>query len=311
MLFDTVTKVVGYADSKEEFSNYVQALHDDLAFYHKLFDIYNDYEGINNIKTINDYAGIRPVVVDDKIIDLLKLGQQAYALSDGQVNIAMGAVLKIWHEHREQATRDPASASIPSLDALMEAAKHIDIENMIIDEQNRTVFLQDPAMSLDVGGIAKGYATECVVKHAVECGFTDGIASVGGNIRAFGLKEKPDTPWSIGIQSPISSQPDLFTVRITDASVVSSGGYSRYYTVKGKRYHHIIDPHTLMPADYFDLVTVICDDSGMADILSTAVFTMPFQDGLALIESLDDTEALWVFKDGNMEYSSGFEALLL
>ena len=84
---------------------------------------------------------------------------------------------------------------------------------------------------------------------------------------------------------------------------MSSGDYERYYTVEGKEYHHIIDPDTLMPANYFSAVSIICQDSGMADTLSTAIYNMPYYQGIALIESLEDTEALWVFHDGSMKFS--------
>ncbi len=98
----------------------------------------------------------------------------------------------------------------------------------------------------------------------------------------------------------------LFTVELTDCALVTSGDYQRYYTVDGKRYHHIIDPSTLMPATYFDSVTVRCPDSGMADGLSTALFNMPLEEGMALVESLDGVEAAWMLTDGTTQTSSGF-----
>ncbi|HZK02609.1 MAG TPA: FAD:protein FMN transferase, partial [Anaerovoracaceae bacterium] len=309
-LFDTATRIIGYADSKELFSEYVQGIYDELEIYHQFYDIYNDYEGINNIKTINDNAGIQPVKVDQKIIDLLKFGKEVHKMSHGGVNIAMGSVLKIWHEYRERATDDPLKAQLPPMDILEKASEHIDIEDMIIDEVNGTVYLADSEMSLDVGGIAKGYATEQVSRYIVEKGFTDGIISVGGNVRTFGHKGREDHPWSIGIQNPESGESDIYTVQITDKSLVTSGDYIRYYTVDGKRYHHIIDPETLLPSDYFTAVTIICEDSGMADALSTMIFNMPFDQGLDCIEKLQDTEAVWIYKDGQKKYSSGFKALL-
>ena len=93
-------------------------------------------------------------------------------------------------------------------------------------------------------------------------------------------------------------------VLIDGVSVVSSGGYERYYVVNGARYHHIIDPKTLMPADYFAQVTILCRDSGLADALSTAVFNMPLDRGRSLIDSLEGVEAAWVLKDGSIEYSA-------
>ena len=309
-LFDTATRIIGYSDSKDDFSEYVQLIHDELEIYHELYDIYHDYEGVNNIKTINDNAGIQPVEVDQRIIDLLLFAREAHDLSEGKMNIALGTVLKIWHDYRELGTDDPERAEVPPMELLRSAAGHVNIEDMVIDEENSTVYLTDPEMRLDVGGIAKGYAVEQVSQYIIEQGFTDGLISVGGNVRSFGYKGEDKQLWSIGIQSPERGSADLYTVEITDKSLVTSGDYIRYYTVDGKRYHHIIDPETLMPAAYFTAVTIICEDSGMADALSTMVYNMPYEDGFSYIEGLPDTEAIWVFSDGGSKYSSGFEALL-
>lgn len=311
-LFNTVTEFVAYTKSKEEFDEFANFIHDELEEYHKLYDIYNSYDGINNIKTINDNAGIQPVKVDKKIIDLLKLSLKAYEISNGRVNVGMGAVLEIWHDYRERGIEDPENAELPPMELLEEAKKHTDLNNLIIDEDNSTVYLKDSKMRLDVGAIAKGYATECVAQAAIAKGYTDFLLSVGGNVRAVGGKGKNKDPWNVGIRNPDkdSEQFSLLTLALKDLSLVSSGNYERYYTVDGKIYHHIIDPDTLMPANYFTAVSVVCEDSGMADFLSTTIYCMPFEEGLALIESLDNTEALWIFPDKTMKYSSGFEALI-
>ena len=154
MLFDTVTRIVGYSESKEEFKEYSQIIHDDLKEYHQLYDIYNDYEGVNNIKTINDNAGIKPVKVDKRIIELLKFSKELYEKTNGKTNIAFGSVLKIWHKYRNEGIEDPENASLPTDEELKIANEHTNIEDMIIDEENSTVFLKDPLMSLDVCAIA-------------------------------------------------------------------------------------------------------------------------------------------------------------
>ena len=187
-LFDTVTRIVGYDDSKQEFTDQAQLIHDSLEEYHQLYDIYHDYEGINNIKTINEQAGIAPVKVDRRIIGMLLYAREAYDLTGGKVNVAFGAVLKLWHDHRTQGIDDPYHATLPPAAQLKEAAGHTDMDKVIIDEENATVFLEDPEMSLDVGAIAKGYATEQVCKIAAENGFDSGLISVGGNVRAIGVR---------------------------------------------------------------------------------------------------------------------------
>ncbi|HYE68795.1 MAG TPA: FAD:protein FMN transferase [Anaerovoracaceae bacterium] len=306
LLFDTVTQVIGYTDSEEEFNDQVNLIYDNLEVYHQLYDIYNNYDGINNVKTINDQAGIAPVKVDKRIIDLLLFSKEAYEMTDGKVNAAYGAVLKIWHEHRDAGIEDPEKATLPDMDQLRKASEHTDISKVIIDEENTTVFLTDPEMRLDVGAIAKGYATEQVSRIAEKNGFTNALISVGGNVRAIG-RRGDGTSWKVGIQNPYEQNgEDISKVNLTDGSLVTSGVYERYYSVNGKNYHHIIDPKTLYPAEYFLSVSILCPDSGMADALSTSVFNMPYEQGLELIESLPDTAAAWVLPDKQVKYSSRF-----
>lgn len=314
-VFDTMTKIVGYAKNEQEFKQQAQMIHDQLLEYHKLYDIYHNYEGINNIKTINDNAGKAPVKVDKRLLDLIILSKTAENFSNDKINIAFGAVLSVWHQYREEGLDDPDNAKLPPMELLKEKNQHTDINNVIVDEQNSTVYLKDPEMRLDVGAIAKGYATERVSEYAQEHGFKNGMFSVGGNIRTIGDKldgKNNDNTWSVGIQNPDleSQKKNLYILGLNDCSLVTSGVYERFYTVDGKQYHHIIDPNTLMPSEYFLSVSIVCKDSGLADALSTSVFNMPYEDGLKLIESMKDTEALWVFKDGSMKSSPGFNKLV-
>ena len=310
-VFDTMTQVIAYCDSQAEFDQQMEALHNDLVTYHQLYDIYNDYEGINNIKTINDNAGIAPVKVDQKIIDMLDLALEMYDVTDGKLNVAMGSVLAIWHDHREAAEADPSDDdnTLPTQEELEAAAQHCDINNVIIDHEAGTVYLADPDMRLDVGSVGKGYAVEQVCQAAQARGLVSASVSVGGNLRSIGTKPQGQ-PWASGVVSPWSdslmyddSSTLLDVVQTNNMALVTSGDYQRYYTVDGVRYHHIIDPDTLWPADYFSSVTILCPDSGKADCLSTGLFCMPLEQG---IESLDGVEALWCTKDGQIYKSSGF-----
>lgn len=314
-VFDTMTQVIAYCDSQAEFDRQMEALHADLVAYHQLYDIYNDYEGLNNIKTINDNAGVAPVEVDQRIIDMLELAVEMYDTTNGKLNVAMGSVLAVWHDYREAAEADPSDADnrLPTQEELDAAAQHCDISDLIIDREAGTVYLADPEMRLDVGSVGKGYAVEQVCLAAKERGLVSLSLSVGGNLRSVGTKPRGES-WESGIVSPWddsllygSSSSLLAAVRSNDQALVTSGDYQRFYTVDGVRYHHIIDPDTLWPADYFTAVTILCPDSGLADCLSTGIFCMPLEEGMALIESLDDVEALWCTKDGQIIKSSGFE----
>ena len=301
-LFDTVTTIVGRAESEEAFRTAAQSIHDELLRYHQLFDIYNAYEGLNNLKTVNDNAGIAPVEVDRAIIGLLLDCKNYYELTGGMVNPAMGSVLSLWHEAREDGINDPANAYLPDSERLAEAAKHMDFDAVIIDEEASTVYLPDSEMRLDVGAVAKGWSVQRVCENAPE-GL---LISVGGNVCATGPKDDSGTPWVVGIQNPDGGDAYLHTLYVTRGSVVTSGDYQRSFVVDGELYHHIIDPHTLYPSTYWRSVTILCEDSGLADALSTALFLLPLKAGQAVLDSTD-AEAMWVDREGKIFYSPGFE----
>ena len=317
-VFDTVTQVIAYCESEEEFTTQMSELHADLVSYNQLFDIYNDYPGVTNIKTINDNAGKAPVEVDDRILSMLELADRMYQTTNGKLNIAMGSVLNIWHNYREAAaeTETDADNKLPSMEELEAAAQHCDINNLIIDEDAKTVYLADPEMSLDVGSVGKGYAVEMVCQAAEARGLTSALVSVGGNLRAIG--KKPDgTEWTGGVENPWQSS-DVYTsdsmlggaINMSDMALVTSGDYQRYFVVDGKRYHHLIDPDTLFPSAYFNGVTVLCSDSGLADCLTTGLFCMPLEEGQKIVESLDGVEAMWCTPDHEAITSSGWDSHL-
>lgn len=314
--FDTITQIVGYTKSEEEFQAYVDQIHERFLHLHKLYDKYNEYEGMNNIKTINDHAGIQPVKVDQEIIDLILFSKEWYEKTNGQTNIAMGAVLNIWHDYREAGLDDPENAKLPPLSSLQEAAKHTDINKVIVDIDNKTVFLEDEKMSLDVGAVAKGFATEIVAEEIIAAGFESGLISAGGNVRTIGKPmDRIRERWGVGIQDPnkfiaTESENLLDTIFINNASIVSSGDYQRYYIVDGEIYHHLIDPNTLMPGKHFRGVTVVTEDSGIADFMSTTIFLMPYDEGKALIESIEGIETVWVMPDGRVEATEGMKKIM-
>ena len=303
-LFDTVTTVVGRYPSEKEFSEVTQTFHDQLLEYHQLFDIYNDYEGLNNLKTVNDQAGIAPVEVDPRIIDLLLDCKAYYELTGGKVNVAMGSVLNLWHIARNDSIDDPANAYTPDPEKLKNAAEHCDFDNIVIDAEKNTVFITDPDQRLDVGAVAKGWSLQRVAEQTP----SGLLISIGGNVFATGPKDASGTPWVVGVTNPDGGN-YLHTLNIPYGAVVTSGDYQRFYQVEGVTYHHIIDPITLFPSNYWRSVTIVCDDSGLADALSTALFLLPQAEGQALLDSCG-AEALWMDPDGNLHYSTNFKTLI-
>mgnify|MGYP003292431701 CR=1 FL=1 len=306
--FDTVITVIGYEETREEFDAVAQGIMAQFAEYHKLYSIYHRFEGLENLCTVNDLTdgAHRTVTVDERIIDMLLYAKEMYTATEGIVNVAMGSVLSLWHNYREIGMDNPAEAALPPMERLKEAAVHTDIDALVIDANNRTVTLTDPKMKLDVGAIAKGYATERVARSLEEQGITGYLLNVGGNIRAIGTK--PDgTPWGVGIEDPLGGD-YLARLSVSGKSVVTSGSYQRFYYVDGKPYHHIIHPDTLMPSEGYVSVSVICDDSGFGDAMSTALFCLSAEEGLALVESIQGLEAMWVTEDGTKTVSSGWNA---
>lgn len=319
--FDTALSVIGYSESKEAFDEMAETyVHEELMRYHRLYDIYTDYAGINNIKTINDNAGIAPVAVDPDIIDMLEFSRDMYYATDGKVNIAMGSVLEIWHNERNHGINYPDKSKLPDMDKLKAASEHCDIEDMIIDRDAGTVYLADPEMRLDVGAVAKGYATERVAQNLAGHGFDNIILNIGGNVRAIGAKAD-GSKWAVGIQNPDleSENAHIETIETDGLSLATSGVYQRYYTVDGKNYHHIIDGDTLMPEDRYLSVSVLTEDAGLADALSTALFNMDYEEGRHFAESFARSfaekpeeisaaviEVMWVMPDGEVRYTDGF-----
>ncbi len=304
-LFDTVTTIVGRDENEAALQQKAQEIHDQPLEYHQLFDIYHEYEGINNLKTINDQAGVAPVTVDRRIMSLISDCKQFCQDTQGMVDITMGSVLSLWNRARTDSLDDPSNAHLPDASELTEAARHTGFDRVVIDEVNSTIYLTDPEVRLDVGAVAKGWSVEQVAKNAP----SGLLLSVGGNVRATGPKDDAGTPWVVGITDPDDQAKYLHTIYNTDSSVVTSGDYQRYFVVDGVPYHHIIDPETLFPAKRWRSVTIVCPDSGIADALSTALFLLPQEDGQAILDRFH-AHAMWVDQHGNRYYSPEFQDLI-
>jgi len=299
--FDSFVLVIAYTENKREFDRINSFIGRELEKYHKYYDIYNSYEGINNLCTLNSLTDGQHTEqkLADEIIDLLLFAKEMHSLTDGLVNIAMGSVLSLWHKSRTEKLAPPAR------EELLSAAEHTDISDLVIDSEAGTAFIADPQMTLDVGAIAKGYAVERIAASLEEMGVSDLILNVGGNVRTLG-RHSDGRRWSAGIHDPSGEAEYLETVYLEDLSLVTSGSYQRFYSYEGQSYHHIIDPTTLFPAENFVSVSVICRDSGLADALSTALFLMEPNKALSFISSLEGAEALFLCKDGKKLYSKGF-----
>lgn len=310
--FDTLISIIAFAENKEIFDEEMQNVYNIFLEYHKLFDIYNEYEGINNIYTINKIASKEPVKVSDKLFEFLLYAKTLQERISSTANIAFGRVLNIWHDARMYATKNPDKSYLPDISNLEKAATHCDIKNMVLDEINKTVFFTDKIL-LDVGSIAKGYACEKAAQYLLKSRIPHFIINAGGNIRTGLAPQDGRVYWGIGIADPFkvnTGQEDVFDIVFAkESSIVTSGDYQRFFTHQGKRYHHIIDPITLFPANYFRSVSIYTENSALADYLSTTLYCLPVEKGKALVESLNNVEAMWILNDATQVSTDGFRLI--
>lgn len=309
--FDTVITIQGFATSKKAFDRVTANAQEQFNEYHQLFDRYHPYEGVNNLYTLNHDAAQGPVKAAEPLFNLLKYCKSMQAVTDGMVNIALGTVLELWHDARDAAEANPAEAYLPDMEKLKAASLNTNINDLVLDEQAKTVYYANPALQLDLGAVAKGYAAELVAREMLKSEVTSFYINAGGNVRLGKPPMDGRKNWGIAIQDPdgmvaADANTDIMDVLfLHDTSVVTSGDYQRFFTFEGKRYHHIVSPETLMPADHMRSVTIVTQDSGYADLLSTAVFLMPYEKGRAFVDSLNNVEALWVLNDRSMQMTDG------
>ena len=326
-LFDTVHVISGYDKSEQEFKKKVKFYQEEMEKLHKLYTSYEDFQGINNISTINENAGIKPVKVDRNIIDLLKDTLERNKEISDKVNIAAGNVIDLWDKAKTEG-------KLPEQSELEKMQKCAKTENIVIDEQNSTVFIKEKCTKLNLGAVAKGYAVEQVTKKMEKAGMTSFIISAGGNVKVVGKRKIPKkeseitdlksckNQFCIGIALPLYNDNNidksnpynngkngyLAKIATENMSIVTTGNYQRYFVMDNKVYGHVINLETLKPEDSFASVSVITEDSGLADFMSTTLFLLSYEEGKALIEKMSKKEkidVIWAMKNGDVISSEG------
>ena len=257
----------------------------------------------SGVVAINRQAGIEPVKVRDDLLEVLEKALHYAALSDGAFDPTVGPLVQLWGIGTDNE-RIPDDAEIDR------ALELVNWRELVIDRDAGTAFLRREGMALDLGAIAKGYAGDEAVRIAKEENVTRAIFDLGGNIAALGWREhkgKESLPWRIGIQNPIGGRGTyLGVVPVHDTSVVTSGVYERYFESGGKHYHHLLSTTDGYPVENGLLsVTIITASSTDADALSTVVFTLGFERGKILIDSIPGAEAIFVFNDHSVRITGG------
>lgn len=312
---DAPVTFVAYTENEAAFNQFQEILRDEILVLGQLFDKYNNYEGLNNLKTINDNAGIQPVEVDQALIDLIQFAKEYYTITQNTFDISMGSVLEVWHNYRDEGkllnSSDPAQyGRVPTLEELQIAKECVSWDFIEVNDENNTVYINNPCASLDVGGIAKGFAADIVVEKLIEAGLQTAIINIGdSSIITIGTKPNGDE-WGVGIAQPKKN------VLIADSSVdtlyfegsihiSTSGDNQNYYIAEGDiTYHHLIDPSTLYPVvTSLHSVTIATSlSAATAEALSKAMFILPYDEALSLLNKLkaenpnDVIDAVWVYE---------------
>lgn len=288
--FDTVISVTLYDDSYEKELEHC-------------FSIAEQYENLlsstvkgSDIWNINHAKG-EPVTVSKETITLLNKAISYSEMSDGAFDITIGQLSSLWDFKNNTGT-------IPDADKITEALKTVGYQNIQIN--GTEVSFTNPDTQIDLGGIAKGYIADQMKAYLNEKNITEGIINLGGNVLTVGAKDSKDS-YRIGIQKPFAKDgTSIASVQIKDDSLVSSGVYERYFEKDGVRYHHILDPTTGYPYENGLLgITIITKSSVDADALSTTCFALGLEDGMKLIENMEDTEAIFITEDEKLHTSSG------
>lgn len=231
--------------------------------------------------------------VDRILYDLIEKGINWDQVSKGKLNINIGTVIDIWKKYREE------KQGVPTLQELENTGLH-DIQNIVLKGNNT---IENKGFNIDLGSIVKGYATEEAGKQLRKRGIKEFLINAGGNVIVG--EKKNQEPYKVGVESPHKNGDLIAIVKGNNLAVVTSGGYERFYEYDGKKYHHIIDPDTLYPANLYQSVTIVGSDSGICDALSTILFLLPMEDGKSLLKKYQ-AEALWILNDDTIVKSEGF-----
>ncbi|WP_086349447.1 FAD:protein FMN transferase [Candidatus Enterococcus clewellii] len=297
LLLGTYVQIRIYDDGKKDVL--------DQAFdrIKKLGDEITVNESGSEIDAINEKAGIEPVKVSDDVYTLLKRAYEYSEDSNGGFDMAIGPITQLWHIGFDDARK-------PSQEEIDQALKLVDYHKVVLDDKEKTVYLEEKGMALDLGAIAKGYITDEVVEVLKDNGVTTAIIDLGGNVYVLGHSPRgEDEDWNVGIQDPNKARNTVIgTVKERDKTLVTSGIYERYLKVNGETYHHLFDPTTGYPFDN-DIagVTIITNKSIDGDGLSTAVFSMGVKKGLEYAEGLKDVDVIFVTKDDKVYVSKDIE----
>ena len=244
------------------------------------------YDSTSQANAINDMAGVRPVVVDPEVYQLIERSLQISALTQGAFDITYGSIDKsLWNF-------DKAMTRLPEEALVKKSIRLINYRNVILDKNDRSVFLKEKGMRIGFGGIGKGYAADQAKKIMQDAGCENGIVNASGDLTVWG-KQPNGESWTIGIADPSRNLP-FASLKLTDGAVATSGDYEKFVMIGGKRYSHTIDPKTGYPVHGVKSATVITRYAELADAMATPLMVMGVRTGLNLINQMNDIECIMI-----------------
>jgi thiamine biosynthesis lipoprotein len=256
------------------------------------------YRQDSQLSRINQLGASQPVVVAPELLALLERARQFSKLSAGAFDITVGSVSQFY---------DLPRGKLPSQKTLAQARQGIDYHQVILNRADLTVALAQKGVALDLGGIGKGYAVDRCVERLQSLGVQQAAVSAGGDTRLLGARG--DRPWWIGIKHPRRAAHNALVLPLESSAISTSGDYERFFMSEAGPVHHILSPTTGLPTQALASVSVLHAESTAADALSTAVFVMGAEAGLALINSLPEADAIVIDRAGQVFYSDGLAQL--
>lgn len=312
--FDTSITLTLYIESDTDSEEIITEVENIISLYHILSDKYNTYDDYVNVKTINDNP-TQTHTLSDELYDMVKYTLDNQEDVNNLFNLALNPVLKVWHDYREECNYSPlfnsgtGECNIPTIQELNIASSFTDPSDITTNDTLQTITLL-PGMSIDLGGMSKGYMSKVVVDYLDTQNIGSYLFNAGtSNVEIGGTHPTRESgKFLVAITNPSQTSSYYATVYLSDGeSIVTSGDYQRYYVSDGEIYHHIIHPVTLMPERYTRSVSVVYSNPALADIYSTAIFLMTIEDGIEFVDSITGLEAIWFSTDNEVFFSENFE----
>ena len=271
------------ADDKDEGVSFLEKAIEETI---RVENLISSWKPNSQTSKINENAGIRPVRVNTELLQLIKRSKRISELTDGLFDISFASLDKIWYFNKPMK-------KLPDSIEVNESVSKINYKNIIINEEERTVFLTQKGMKIGFGSIGKGYVAEKVKSLLKKLGVTAGLVNASGDITTWGI-HPTNKQWKINIADPDGILANVGKFNLQDNSVVTSGNYAKYIEFNAKRYTHIINPKTGWPVSGLKSVTVFCNNTELADALATSVFIMGKKKGLELINKLNGIDCLLI-----------------